>query len=116
MSRVYIPATLDVLAGYHAAGRVEDNERITARDESEDTEYEALMDAADFAADLLVGPGRRVVIVAEGSDYGSVDVPVPMTDVVAVHVDTEDVDPEDEDLPELGWYATQEIEDLLASR
>lgn len=116
MTRVYIPATLAVLAECHAAGRVQDNERISAVDESEDAEYAALMHAADSAADLLTGPGRRVVIVTEGSDYGSVDVPVPMTDVVAVHVDTEDIDPEDDDLPDLAWYATQEIEALLAPR
>jgi hypothetical protein len=40
---------------------------------------------------------------------------VDLGDVVAVHADADDV-PEDadpEDLEDLGWYATQEIADLL---
>jgi hypothetical protein len=34
--------------------------------------------------------------------------------VAAVHADPEPVDPASEDLPDLGWYAVQEIEELLA--
>jgi hypothetical protein len=37
-----------------------------------------------------------------------------MSLVVSVHADAEDVDPADANLPELGWYAVQEIPDLLA--
>ena len=36
-----------------------------------------------------------------------------MSLVVAVHADTEDVDPAGPDLPDLGWYAVQEIPELL---
>jgi hypothetical protein len=111
--RVYIPTTIEVLAEYHGAGAVEDNERISATDESEEAEYQALMWAADSSADLLRGSGRRVVIVADGEGYGSVNVPIPMTDVVAVYVDVEDIDPASDELPELAWFASQEIPELL---
>jgi len=114
MSRVYMPTTLDGLAGYFAAGQVVDLEKIVAADESEEAEYDALEAAASSSAELLGGPGRRVVLVGEGSV--APDVSIPFSKVVAVHVDTEDVDPASDDLPELAWFATQEIEDLLASR
>ena len=56
-------------------------------------------------------PGRRVVVVAEVADP---DGEVSLRDVVAVHADPADrpagADP-DEDL---GWYATQEIDAVLA--
>ncbi|HEY2877202.1 hypothetical protein [Nocardioides sp.] len=40
---------------------------------------------------------------------------VSLSDVVAVHADADDLpdDAEPEDLEDLGWYATQEISDLL---
>jgi hypothetical protein len=106
-----MPTTLGVLAQYWAAGRVSDVERLTAAGDGEEDEYEALLAAADASGELLDGPGRRVVIVAESPD--ATEVPVPLADVVAVYVDTEDVDPAQDDLPDLGWFATQEIADLL---
>lgn len=112
MTRVYLPATLDLLAAWHAAGRAPaDADRLVAEGADEDSEYAALMGAADASASLLAGPGRRVVLVAEAA---SGDGPVSMTDVVAVHADVAErpvgADP-DEDL---GWWATQEIPDLLS--
>lgn len=108
MTRVYVPATLERLAAYHRDGAVpEATERLVAQEESEEAEYAALTEAADVAADLLGGPGRRVVLVAEVDDP---DAPVPLVDVVAVHVDIdEEPDPDDD----LGWFATQEIPQLL---
>jgi hypothetical protein len=87
------------------------DERYVADGDTEEQEYAALMAAAADSAALLDGPGRRVVVVADVTDP---DGEVPLRDVVAVHADPEDrpagADPEDD----LGWYATQEIEALLA--
>ncbi|HET6153483.1 MAG TPA: hypothetical protein VFE15_11025 [Marmoricola sp.] len=115
--RIYIPATLDRLAAYVERGFVPgSNEYFIADDDSEDAEYAAMTAAALDAAELLDRSGRRVVLVADavarGGDDGVVE--VAMSDVLAVHVDLEDVDPSSDDLPELAWYATQEIPDLLA--
>jgi hypothetical protein len=111
--RVYAPATLALLGEYVANGQVPAGDRFVAEDESEDAEYEALNEAATAAALLLDGPGRRVVVVADLVDP---DAAFPVSEVDAVHADTEPVDPTDDALPELGWFAAQEIEDLLASR
>jgi hypothetical protein len=109
--RVYLPTTLDALSGFVEAGEVPSvEERFVASDESEDAEYDALAAAAEAAAGLLSGRGRRVVVVAEVADA---DAAVPMDLVASVHADSEDVDPDAADLPELGWYAVQEIPDLL---
>jgi hypothetical protein len=86
-------------------------ERYVADGDSEEQEYAALMAAAAEAGGLLAGAGRRVVVVAELADP---DGDVPLRDVVAVHADPHDrpsgADP-DEDL---AWFATQEIDTLLA--
>ena len=107
--RVYLPLNLASLGRYVEAGAVPASvEKFTATDEREESEYAALMAAADAcAADLLVG-GRRVVLVAE---VPRLDGPVPMSMVVAVHADTEDHPDPDADL---AWFATQEIPDLLS--
>lgn len=107
-TRVYVPTTLAGLAGFVADGSVPASAaRLAAADESEEAEYDALMSAASESADLLDGPGRRVVLVAEVADAEGA---IPMDRVVAVHVDTEDDADEDDDL---AWFATQEIPDLL---
>lgn len=109
--RIYLPLTLPALAEHVTAGVFPaDLERFTAVDESEEAEYDALCAAAEDAVGLLAGAGRRVVLVAEVTDA---DGPALLTDVVAVHADTEDVDPDQRDLPELGWFATQEISGLV---
>jgi hypothetical protein len=108
--RVYIPATLAALAAYADAGSVPaEAARLTSPDETEEAEYATLMDAAASSRELLGGPGRRVVVVAE---VASADGAVPMDRVVAVHVDLED-GADDED--DLAWYATQEIPDLIST-
>jgi hypothetical protein len=112
--RVYVPATLTLLRRWRDAAEVPASaDRLVAGGADEDHEYAALMGAADASTVLLDGPGRRVVVVGEvtsGDGSGA----VPMRDVVAVHADVVDrpvgADP-DEDL---GWWATQEISDLLA--
>ncbi len=110
--RIYLPTTLAGLAGFVAAGVLPATaERFVSGDESEEAEYEALAAAAEDAAALLDGPGRRVVVVAEVVD---VDGPVRLDQTVAVHADSSAVDPAARDLPELGWFATQEIDELLA--
>lgn len=108
--RIYLPTTLAGLAALRSAGLGAAVERFVAADESEEAEYDALDAAAQDAAALLDGPGRRVVVVAEVDDA---DGPVRLDQVVAVHADSTAVDPAGRDLPELGWFATQEIDDLL---
>lgn len=108
--RIYLPTTLTGLAGLRSAGLGTSVDRFVAADESEEAEYDALDAAAGDAAGLLDGPGRRVVVVAEVDDA---DGPVRLDQVVAVHADSTPVDPGAPDLPELGWFATQEIGDLL---
>jgi hypothetical protein len=120
VTRLYVPATLHLLAALerHGTMPVGDDVVIVPDDseDPEDTEYDALMTAAEtsavLAGELDVGLRRRVVVVAEvGAFRGSIS----LTDVVAVHADTDDLprgaDPDD--LDDLGWYATQEIPDLL---
>lgn len=113
MTRRSLPSTLPRLAeewdgpGPGTAGAV------VADDEGEETEYVALMTAADASADLVAGlpdgQRRRVVVVAETS---TADGPVGWQDVVAVHADDrDDADPDDD----LAWWATQEVGDLVAS-
>jgi hypothetical protein len=108
---VYLPTTLAGLARLVADGQVPaGGDRFVAVDESEEAEYDALSEAADASAALLGGPGRRVVVVA---DVPEADGAFPTSLVAAVHADTDVVDPADGDLPDLGWYAVQEIADLL---
>ncbi|NPC95874.1 hypothetical protein [Nocardioides sp. zg-DK7169] len=105
-TRVYVPTTLERLAAHVAAGEVPaDGERFVAPDESEEGEYAALTEAALASAEL--GGERRVVLVAE---VGDPDAPVPLADLVAVHVDVAAEPDPDEDL---AWFATQEIPHLL---
>ncbi len=107
-ARVYVPTTLSGLAGFVADGSVPGSApRVTAADDAEESEYTALMEAADASAAMLTGSGRRVVVVAEVADASGA---IAMDRVVAVHVDTEDDAGEDDDL---AWFATQEIPDLL---
>jgi hypothetical protein len=111
-ARVYVPTTPARLAAYVEAGRVPAADlRLVAPDEDEESEYAALMAAADEAAELLDGPGRRVVLVAEVADPDS---DLPRKRWVAVHADTDDFVPGSTDPDtDLGWFGTQEIPDLL---
>jgi hypothetical protein len=108
-ARIYLPTTLPGLEEMFELGFIPGTvDRVVAEGDDEESEYAALMTAADASALLLDGPGRRIVVVAEPTDAEG---EVPMRLVVAVHVDTEDdADPDDD----LAWYATQEIPDLLA--
>jgi hypothetical protein len=113
MTRVYMPTTLDVLREQYQTGEFVDLEQIWAKGPDEEDEYLALMHAADASLELLDGPGRRIVIVAE-LVAPRVNVPTPLRDVVAYYADPVerpvDADP-DEDL---AWYATQEIDAILS--
>jgi len=112
MTRVYVPATLDDLRRYVEAGAVPEGvERFVPADDDEESEYDALMAAADASADLLDGPGRRVVVVGEVADPDSM---IEWSRVRAVHADPAEVDPSASELPDPGWYATQEVDELLA--
>ena len=110
--RLYVPPALEALRDAVVAGGLGVvPDAVVAEGDGEEQEYAALMTAADASAALLDGPGRRVVAVAE---VASDDAPVALADLVALHADAADrptgADP-DEDL---GWYAVQELADLLA--
>ena len=117
MTRVYVPATVRLLAALDGHGSLAvGDDVVVATDESEDAEYDALMTAAEasavLAAELDPGERRRVVVVGEVPVVGE---RLALSQVVAVHADAADppggVDPDD--LGDLGWYAAQEIPDLL---
>ncbi len=110
--RVYLPTTLEGLGRLRDDGSLPASaERYVADGDSEEQEYAALMAAAAESAELLDGAGRRVVVVADLADPDDV---VPLRDVVALHADPADrpagADPDDD----LAWYATQEIDAILA--
>ena len=108
--RLYVPATLEQLRGWWAAGAVSGHEEpYVAEDESEEAEYAALEAAAETSAELDPADGRRVVLVLEVADEAD---SLPVERVVAVHADPAEGALRGEDL---GWYATQEVPDLLGS-
>ena len=113
MIRRYLPSTLPRLADDWEGEGPQVLDPVVAEDDGEETEYAALMTAADASAELLTGlpdgRRRRVVVVAETATEGG---PVTWRDVVAVHVDSRDDADADDDL---AWWATQEIGDLLSS-
>ena len=117
VTRLYLPATVHDLAELDRLRALAVSDAVVvAPDESEEAEYDALMTAAEVSASLVAGlaPGerRRVVIVAEVAGTAET---VGLSEVVAVHADDRDVPPgvDPGDLGDLGWYATQEIRDLL---
>ena len=113
--RLYLPTTLDRLGEQYADGAfVVPADLVVAEDDSEDAEYAALMTAADASATLVDGPGRRVVVVAELDREPEPGWSVPLKRVVAVHADLEDRPVDADPDEDLGWFATQEIPDLLA--
>lgn len=105
-ARVYLASSIQALRsavtdGVFPAG----GERFLAAGEDEESEYAALAEAAAASADS--GADRRVVVVAEVADP---DAEFGLDRVVAVHADAgADHGPDDD----LGWYATQEIPDLI---
>ena len=113
MTRRYVPSTLPRLAEDREADGPRLADAVVAPDDGEESEYAALMTAADASAELVAGlpdgRRRRVVVVVETADVAS---PATWRDVVAVHVDSDDDADPDEDL---AWWATQEVDDLLAS-
>ena len=113
MTRRYLPSTLPRLAEEWEREGPEVLDPVVAEDEGEETEYAALMTAADASAELVAalpdGQRRRVVVVVETA---TADGSATWRDLVAVHVDShDDADPDDD----LAWWAAQEIGDLLAS-
>lgn len=107
--RIYVPSTLAELADFATGGGVPAGaERFVAGDADEDSEYLALMSAADASRER--GAARRVVIVAEVDDE---DGPAPQRTWVAVHADTDDGAGADD---EPGWFAVQELPALLGGR
>lgn len=137
--RVYVPATLPLLASYVAGGgigpapiearAVTEWLRAATEDlEEEDREYAALMAAADDSVTLLspADPPRRVVLavdvdgVLESDESSRVEVTsaFSMSQLKAVHTDTDDIEAgaayDPKEWGDLAWFGVQEIPDLLA--
>jgi hypothetical protein len=111
MTRIYVPATAETLARWHADGVIPATalaEAFEAPDETEEGEYAALMSAADASAAMLTGPGRRFVVVVD-----SLYAPADWSDVAAVHADAQDRPADADPNEDLAWFATQEVADLL---
>ena len=113
MTRAYLPSTLSDLARDWERPGPTATDRVVAEEESEEAEYAALMGAADLSAERVAGAPdgarRRVVVVVES---GADPTAPRWSEVVAVHADDhDDADPDDE----LGWWAIQEVPDLLSS-
>lgn len=114
-ARVYVPATRDLLGAWHAAGAVPpDAERVLAPGDDEDSEYAALMTAADLAAGLRPADGRRVVVVADAR-AGTGDGELPLSTWAAVHADTADRTPDADPDDDLAWFGVQEVPELVES-
>jgi hypothetical protein len=113
MSRVYVAATLELLGAWQAAGVVPaETDRFVAEGDDEESEYAALMAAADASTAQQAPAGhRRVVVVADLDDP---DAAAPLRRVRAVHADATPRDAGADPDDDLAWYATQEIGDLLA--
>ena len=135
--RIYVPATLTLLGQYLGEGGIGPApvraRAVTAwlreawpEADEEEWEYAALMAAADDSAGMLGedDPPRRVVLAVdveavterEDSSLVEVDSAFGFALVRAVHADSEDIrgaayDPDEHG--DLGWYAVQEIPDLL---
>ena len=92
MTRLYLPASLIALAELDGGSVLETAEAFVAADESEESEYDALVAAAESSVALVAGLGnglrRRVVVVA---DVPGEPVTIGIADVVAVHADPVDL-------------------------
>ena len=133
--RVWLPATVAELGHWWADREVpvRAGHAVTAalraswpEGSEEEWEYAVLLAAAEDAAEMLTSPGRRVVVVADADD-GAVEegegsavrlaAPVPWRRLAALHADPPGtlVEPAEQDVPELCWYAVQEVPDIIAA-
>lgn len=140
--RVYVPATLATVAGLLDRGALPAGPATAVTDDlraalpgadDEELELEALLDAAELSAELVLADAsvarRRVVLAADvradtvgldperGPAVVRLTAPIALSAVVSAHVDeagsessVEAGDVEDLDLL---WYAAQELADLL---
>lgn len=127
-TRLYVPATfrgLQALAAERQFVPEPGAEPVVAEGDDEESEYAALMTAADLSTALAGEAGvpglRRVVVVVEssaaeaetGALAGALPDSVPLRDVVALHLDTEDRGPDDDPDDDLAWFTTDELADLF---
>ncbi|WP_110181968.1 DUF6912 family protein [Nocardioides solisilvae] len=121
-ARLYLPTTVAGLRtlvdeGGLPPSAVSPDGPVRAEADDEESEYAALMTAADLSAALCVARGlpavRRVVVVVEPATTGAPGASFGRAEVAAVHLDTEDraadADPDDD----LAWFAPEELEHLL---
>ncbi len=140
--RVYLPATLATIAELLHAGALPGGPATAVTDDlraalpgadDEELELEALLDAAELSAELVLADAsvarRRVVLAADvevdavtpDPERGPAVVrlmhPVPLTAVASAHVDEAGAEAAvaagDVEELDLLWYAAQELGDLL---
>lgn len=117
-TRLYVPTTTKGLAALVASGELPADawaEPVVAVDDEEESEYAALMGAADASTALGVQQGlpglRRVVVVAVVEDPERPS--VTLDAVVSVHLDQVDRSAEDDPDDDLAWFAPEELGHLL---
>lgn len=117
--RLYVPATVRSLRALAADQEFVPEpgaEPVVAEGDDEESEYAALMTAADLSTTLGLRAGapglRRVVVVVEVSG-GQLPLPVPLRDVAALHLDTDDRTPGSDPDDDLAWFTPDELTDLL---
>lgn len=135
-TRVYLPTTLGRLRGWREQGTIgpaplrahavtEGLRTAWPEASEEEWEYVALMEAADDSAAMLTEDERprRVVLALDvaglttASESTEVEIAteLPIRLLAAVHADADDIDPQDEDAGDLGWYGVQELPFLLST-
>jgi hypothetical protein len=99
MSRAYLATSLDGLRALAGGALPADAYAcVVAESDDEQDEYDAMAVAGEIAEERW----GSVLVVAVDAD-GEVTGAVPLADVAAIHVGDE-----------LAWYATQELDTLLA--
>lgn len=89
---------------------------VVPEDGDEESEYAALMTAADESTRLATEGGvpglRRVVVVVEAAAAPESGARVELRDVAALHLDTADRATDSDPDDDLAWFAVQELSDL----
>lgn len=118
--RVYLPTTTDDLPGaLPDAGFVvaEGVDVVVPESDDEESEYAALMTAADASTELARSAGvaglRRVVVVAELPAVPEPGERVALRDVVALHLDPDDREDDADPDDDLAWFTPDELPHLV---
>ena len=117
--RVYLPSTTATLSDEVAAGEFvvpQGVDPVVPEGEDEESEYAALLTAADASTELAVAAGapglRRVVLVFEADSVPAPGDVLPARWLVSAHLDTEDRTPDSDPDDDLAWFIPSELAHL----